>query len=78
MVAELEAMGCDRVVVSALAMSRALPSAELAAVFAGRPETAATVAAGLRRARPLAGPDGLVLVCGSLYLAGEVLEILGA
>jgi dihydrofolate synthase/folylpolyglutamate synthase len=31
----------------------------------------------LVRARSLAGPDGLVLVSGSLYLAGEVLAALG-
>jgi folylpolyglutamate synthase/dihydropteroate synthase len=28
-------------------------------------------------ARGLAGPDGVVVVCGSLYLAGEVLDLIG-
>jgi dihydrofolate synthase / folylpolyglutamate synthase len=36
-----------------------------------RPATAA-----LARARELAGPDGNVLVCGSLYLVGEILALL--
>ena len=31
----------------------------------------------LDRARHIAGRDGVVVVCGSLYLAGEVLELLG-
>ena len=31
----------------------------------------------LGRARGLAGRDGVVVVCGSLYLAGEVLDLLG-
>jgi dihydrofolate synthase/folylpolyglutamate synthase len=30
----------------------------------------------LARARELAGPDGNVLVCGSLYLVGEILALL--
>jgi folylpolyglutamate synthase/dihydropteroate synthase len=32
--------------------------------------------AALARARDLAGPDGNVLVCGSLYLVGEVLALM--
>jgi dihydrofolate synthase/folylpolyglutamate synthase len=32
-------------------------------------------AAALQRARDLAGPDGNVLVCGSLYLVGEILAL---
>jgi folylpolyglutamate synthase/dihydrofolate synthase len=34
-------------------------------------------AAALERARDLAGPDGNVLVCGSLYLVGEILALNG-
>jgi dihydrofolate synthase/folylpolyglutamate synthase len=34
-------------------------------------------AAALERARDLAGPDGNVLVCGSLYLVGEILALSG-
>jgi dihydrofolate synthase/folylpolyglutamate synthase len=33
-------------------------------------ETAASVEEGIARAKPVAGPDGLVLVAGSLYVAG--------
>jgi dihydrofolate synthase/folylpolyglutamate synthase len=40
---------------------------------ARRAHKARTVAAALARARELAGPDGLVVAAGSLYLAGEVL-----
>jgi hypothetical protein len=31
--------------------------------------------AALERARELAGPNGNVLVCGSLYLVGEILAL---
>ena len=41
---------------------------------AARARTAPTVAAALARARRLAGPRGLVVAAGSLYLAGEVLR----
>jgi folylpolyglutamate synthase/dihydropteroate synthase len=34
-------------------------------------------AAALERARELAGPQGNVLVCGSLYLVGEILALSG-
>jgi folylpolyglutamate synthase/dihydropteroate synthase len=34
-------------------------------------------AAALERARDLAGPAGNVLVCGSLYLVGEILALNG-
>ncbi|HYL07173.1 MAG TPA: cyanophycin synthetase, partial [Candidatus Udaeobacter sp.] len=34
--------------------------------------------AGLDEARRLAGPSGNVLVCGSLYLVGEILEVTGS
>jgi len=33
--------------------------------------------AGLARAKELAGRDGNVLVCGSLYLVGEILALAG-
>lgn len=38
---------------------------------------AAGVPGALARARDLAGPDGLVVACGSIYVAGEVLAALG-
>jgi folylpolyglutamate synthase/dihydropteroate synthase len=52
---------------------------ELAARVAaagGSAQAEATPEAALARARALAGPDGRVLVAGSLYLVGEVLSIL--
>ena len=60
-------------------VSRAMDALRLAERVrdAGLPaEAAATPAAGLARARALAGPDGLVLVAGSLYLVGAVLGLL--
>jgi hypothetical protein len=36
------------------------------------------VAAGLTTATGIAGPDGVVVACGSLYVAGEALEALRA
>jgi hypothetical protein len=39
---------------------------------------AGTVGAALARARRLAGPRGLVVAAGSLYLAGEVLRSVAA
>ena len=55
---------------------RAADPADLAARFAARGGAGAPVcpdaAAALREATRRAGPDGLVVVCGSLYLVGEV------
>ena len=65
------------VVVTEPASERAASPAELAALF----DPVATVAdhpqQAIDIARERAGTDGLVLVCGSLYLAGEVLQLLG-
>lgn len=65
------------IVVTAPAVERATPPADLAGLFDPRAEVAADVKTALDRARRLAGRDGVVVVCGSLYLAGEVLELLG-
>jgi dihydrofolate synthase/folylpolyglutamate synthase len=55
---------------------RAADPVDLAARFAGRggrdAETAPDTAAALDAARRKAPADGLVVVCGSLYLVGEV------
>jgi dihydrofolate synthase/folylpolyglutamate synthase len=48
------------------------PQQVTAGLAAARVETAASIAAGLERARALAGPAGLVCVAGSLYLIGAV------
>jgi dihydrofolate synthase / folylpolyglutamate synthase len=65
------------VVVTAPAVERATPPAELAPLFDPPAESAADVKTALHRARLRAGRDGVVVVCGSLYLAGEVIELLG-
>lgn len=53
--------------------SHAVPAADLAAIYGPAGEAVSPVDAALARARELAGPDGNVLVCGSLYLVGDVL-----
>lgn len=56
------------------ALNRALPAAELAAfcISRGVPGTACgSVAEGVAAARRAAGPEDLVLVCGSLFTVGE-------
>jgi dihydrofolate synthase/folylpolyglutamate synthase len=65
------------IVVTAPAVERTTPPADLAGLFHPRAEVAADVKTALDRARRLAGRDAVVVVCGSLYLAGEVLELLG-
>lgn len=61
---------------------RAADPADLAERFRARgggvAETAADVPAALQTAANLAAPDGLVVVCGSLYLVGEVQVLLAA
>jgi dihydrofolate synthase/folylpolyglutamate synthase len=66
------------IIATAPAVERATPPAELARLFDPPAEVAADVKTALTRARQLAGRDGVVVVCGSLYLAGEVIELLGA
>jgi folylpolyglutamate synthase/dihydropteroate synthase len=64
------------IVVTAPEVERATPPAELAVMFSP-PATAVTGSRdALRVAREHAGTHGLVVVCGSLYLAGEVLTVL--
>lgn len=56
------------------ASPRAVPAAELAGRWGGPSSSAPSVAEALTTARSLAGPDGVVVACGSLYLAGEALQ----
>jgi len=74
-IADVLAPYCRRAVcVRPEGIARAMDPEKLAALYADRgvqAEAADSTAEGLRRARELAG-GGLVLVCGSLYLAGEV------
>ncbi len=74
MLRALTALG-DTLVATQSANARALPATELARLAAPHFATVVAVsdsAAGLRRARSLAGPDGAVLVTGSLYLLSEL------
>jgi dihydrofolate synthase/folylpolyglutamate synthase len=64
------------IVVTAPAVERATPPAELARLFDPPAEIAGDVGTALDRARRRAGRDGVVVVCGSLYLAGEVIDLL--
>jgi dihydrofolate synthase/folylpolyglutamate synthase len=65
------------VVVTAPAVERASPPADLSGLFDPPAEIAADVRTALERGRRRAGREGVVVVCGSLYLAGEVLGLLG-
>jgi dihydrofolate synthase / folylpolyglutamate synthase len=65
------------VVVTAPAVERATPPADLSRLFDPPAESAADVKTALHRARRLAGREGVIVVCGSLYLVGEVIELLG-
>jgi folylpolyglutamate synthase/dihydropteroate synthase len=48
---------------------------ELAAAYGAGAEAIRPARAALDRAKELAGVDGDVLVCGSLYLVGEILAL---
>ena len=50
---------------------------ELVRVYGAGSEAVTPAVAGLARAKELAGPEGNVLVCGSLYLVGEILALAG-
>ena len=56
------------------ASPRAVPVSELVRLWGAPSATAPTVAEALATAQALAGPNGVVVVCGSLYVAGEALE----
>ncbi|HBR26252.1 MAG TPA: bifunctional folylpolyglutamate synthase/dihydrofolate synthase, partial [Rhizobiales bacterium] len=55
------------------ASGHAVPPDQLAAIYGPGAESRRPAHAAVDRARELAGPDGNVLVCGSLYLVGEIL-----
>jgi dihydrofolate synthase/folylpolyglutamate synthase len=56
---------------------RAASATDLALRWGAGATTAGSVAAALTAARAQAGTDGVVVACGSLYVAGEALEALG-
>jgi dihydrofolate synthase / folylpolyglutamate synthase len=57
------------------AAGHAVPAQSLAARYGAAAESVRPAGAALARARELAGPTGNVLVCGSLYLVGEILAL---
>jgi dihydrofolate synthase/folylpolyglutamate synthase len=63
---------------AASAQGHAIPADELAAIYGPGAEVERPASAALARARELAGPGGNVLVCGSLYLVGEILGLKGS
>jgi dihydrofolate synthase/folylpolyglutamate synthase len=75
--AALRTLRADAVVFTepASAQGHAIAAAKLAEVWGAGAETAVPAEAALSRARELAGRSGNVLVCGSLYLVGEVLSL---
>jgi dihydrofolate synthase/folylpolyglutamate synthase len=62
------------VIFSRIDWHRAASPTELAKLFKGESETAESAAEALSRAREKAGRGGIVFVCGSLYLVGEVIR----
>jgi dihydrofolate synthase / folylpolyglutamate synthase len=72
MLAQLGATGAP-VIFSAIDWHRAAAPAELAKQFSTPSETADSSTEALDRARQRASSGGIVLVCGSLYLVGEVI-----
>ena len=61
------------VIFSRIGWHRAAPPTSLAEQFGGQSETAESSAEAINRGRDRAGRDGIVFVCGSLYLVGEAI-----
>ena len=61
----------------ASAGSHAIAPEQLASIYGDGAEVVRPASAALERARLLAGAQGNVLVCGSLYLVGEILSVAG-
>lgn len=62
----------------ASAHGHAVGAERLAELYGAGSAAVRPAAGALDRARDLAGPSGNVLVCGSLYLVGEILEVTGS
>lgn len=79
MFAELAHLPIDTIVFAPIQYTRAATPAQLAARWpagsAARIVAARSLADALARARSAAGPAGVVLACGSVYLAGEILAL---
>jgi dihydrofolate synthase/folylpolyglutamate synthase len=61
----------------ASAAGHVVPAGLLSDLYGAGSQDVLPAAAALERARELAGPRGNVLVCGSLYLVGEILSLSG-
>jgi dihydrofolate synthase / folylpolyglutamate synthase len=55
--------------------THAVPATRLAEVYGSGGQAIVPAAQALARAEELAGPNGNVIVCGSLYLVGEILAL---
>ena len=77
LVAALKTLRPDAAVVTepASAHGHVIPAGRLAAIYGSGASTEPRAELALAQAVELAGPDGNVLVCGSLYLVGEVLAL---
>jgi dihydrofolate synthase / folylpolyglutamate synthase len=77
LLAALRTLRPDAVVFTepASAQGHAIEPETLDQLYGSGSSVARPAAAALERARQLAGPEGNVLVCGSLYLVGEVLAL---
>ena len=72
---------CDAIVATACTSPRALPAATLASLvgqLGGAAHVEGEPHRALARARELAGPDGVVLATGSIYLIADLLRPQGA
>ena len=72
MLARLREAGVP-VIFSGIDWHRAADPSELATAYGDSSQVAATVSQALAMARQQVGKDGMVLVCGSIYLAGEAM-----
>ena len=79
LLAALRTLRPDAVVFTepASAGGHAVAAGRLAELYGPGAESLSDAGAALARARELAGPAGNVIVCGSLYLVGEVLALIG-
>jgi dihydrofolate synthase/folylpolyglutamate synthase len=75
LIAALRTLKPDSVVFTepASAGGHAVPAGDLAKIYGDGAHATRPASAALEQARELAGPAGNVLVCGSLYLVGEIL-----
>jgi len=72
---------CTRLICTAAPSPRALPPATLASLagqLGGAAEIVPDPRAAVARAQALAGPEGAVIVCGSIYLVAELVSAPGA